>query len=233
MTRTLPARTLARLALALGGGVIFCGCFENVTTVFPPGLEPWEEVNLAAMPTPTATDPCPETIVFARAAPYIRSTAVHARACVHAPLATVWAAIRNPQTGRDPTSTHPPFVVLDEPIAEECDGLYQTQVHVDDIIDVDFRLCWRHAVIDGTDEAPLMTASRWQKVWGTSAIATLEGSLVAYPLDNEHPEITVLEYQYHLDGARDGPELIESYLTVIYGRLRDDAHGIPLLPADF
>jgi hypothetical protein len=226
-------RTNARWTLAIALAIAAVpGCFDNVATSFPPGLEPWESTNLAPEPTPTDGDLCPETITFARVAPWERSTTVHARACIHAPLSVVAASIRNPQTGRDPTSSSPPFMVLPEPIAEECDGLYETQVHVDDIVDVDFRICWRHAVVEGTDDAPLLTAARWQKVWGTSVITTLEGSLLARP----HPDdasITALEYQYHLDAAIDGPERIEAYLSSIYGRLRDDAHGIPLLPADF
>lgn len=231
MTASLVTRA-ARPGIALVlAGALLPGCFENVSTTFPPGFEPWEEVNLAPMPTPTATDPCPETITFAHAEAYMRSNAMHARACIHEPLDVVWAAIQNPQTGRDPTATAPPFMVL-EPIPDECDGAYQTQVHVDDIIDVDFRLCWRHTVAEGTETEPLLTATRWQKVWGTSALRRLEGSLVAHPLD-EDPNITVLEYQYHLDAISSDHGTIERYLTVIYGRVRDDAHGIPLLPADF
>ena len=216
------------------GLVVSClpGCFDNASTPFPPGLEPWESVNLAPPPEPTEADPCPETITFARVAPWRGATSVHARACIHAPLSVVWSSIQNPQTGRERTSTHPPFMVLPELIPDECDGLYQTQVHVDDVVDVDFRICWRHAVIEGTHEAPLLTSTRWQKVWGTSIITTLEGSLLARP-HPEDPSITELEYQYHLDALIDGPERIESYLSAIYGRLRDDAHGVPLLPADF
>ncbi len=227
MTRGLRGLSLVALTSAT-----VSGCFDTVATPFPPGLEPWEEPNAAPLPAPIEGDPCPETITLARVAPFGRSTAVHARACIHAPLDVVWDAIRNPQTGRDPSSTHPPFMVLPEPIAEECDGLYQTQVHVDDVVDVDFRLCWRHEVIEGTDDAPLLTATRWQKVWGTSIITTLEGSLIARTHPDD-PSITTLEYQYHLDALIDDPERIESYLSAIYARLRDDAHGVPLLPADF
>lgn len=215
---------MAALALA--------GCFDNVSTAFPPGLEPWEATNQASWPAPVDGDLCPETISFARVPDWERSTTVHARACIHAPLSVVWPAIQNPQTARDPTSSSPPFMVLPQPTPDECDGLYETQVHVHDLIDVDFRICWRHAVIEGTSEAPLATASRWQKVWGTAIITTLEGSLVARPHEDD-PQITTLEYQYHLDATIDNPERLESYLTSIYGRLRDDAHGIPLLPADF
>jgi len=225
------SRACVGVAVALVGAAATPGCFDNVTTEFPPGLEPFEP-NAALAPAPVGSDPCPETITFARLPDWRRATNVHARACIHAPIVVVWDAIRNPQTGRDPSSSHPPFMLLPEPIESECDGLYETQVHVDDIVDVDFRLCWRHEVIEGTDEEPLVTATRWQKVWGTSVITTLEGSLVSRPHPDD-PEITELEYQYHLDAAIDGPERIEAYLASIYARTRDDAHGIPLLPADF
>lgn len=229
MTRVGP-----RLLWGLGviTSAVVSGCFDTTATPFPSGLEPWESPNEAAWPTPVDGDPCPETITFSRRPEFGRSTNVHARACIHAPITEVWRAIRNPQTGRDPSSSSPPFIVLPEPIAEECDGLYQTQVHVDDVVDVDFRLCWRHEVIEGTDEAPLLTASRWQKVWGTTILTTLEGSLVASPHPDD-PSLTRLEYQYHLDALLDGPERIEPYLQAIYERTRDDAHGVPLLPADF
>lgn len=223
------ARTARILAVGLGVAAL-AGCFDNVSSNFPPGLEPWEP-NLAPDPAPAEGDPCPETLTFARQPDWGRATSVHARACIHAPLSVVWGVIRNPQTTRDPTSSSPPFMVLD-PIQAECQGDYETQVHVDDVIDVDFRLCWRHAVVEGTDEAPLLTTTRWQKVWGTTVLTTLEGSIVASPHPDD-PDVTLLEYQYHLDALIDDPERIEAYLTSIYGRMRDDAHGVPLLPADF
>lgn len=249
MTKPSPhERALGSLAVLALAGALFGGCFDNVSTPFedtdgavPPGTDggpfpsdvaPWEWPNIAPMPTPTATDPCPETITFMNAPSYRRSNAVHARACIHAPLSVVWVSIRNPQTGRAPSTTNPPFIYYPEPMPAECDGLYQTQVHVDNVVDVDFRLCWRHQLISGTEAEPLLTATRWQKVWGSTAIARLEGSLVAYPLA-EDPSITVLEYQYHLDAVSSDHGTIYAYLGEIYGRLRDDSHGIPLLPADF
>lgn len=226
-----PARRLgAARCAALTCVALVTGCFDNTASVFPAGLEPWEP-NAAPPPSTTAGDVCPETITFARLPDWGHATSVHARACIHAPPGAVWRAIQNPQTLRDPTSSDPPFMVL-SPIPDECDGAYETQVHVHDIIDVDFRLCFRHALIDGTDDAPLLTTTRWQKVWGTTVITSLEGSLVSRP----HPDdatITELELQYHFDALIDDPERMESYLSSVFTRLRDDAHGVPLLPADF
>jgi hypothetical protein len=52
----------------------------------------------------------------------------------------------------------------------------------------------------------------------------MEGSLVTRPLQG-HPEITVVEYQYHLDALTANHGTIESFLNVIYGRLVDRVHG--------
>jgi hypothetical protein len=216
------------------------GCFDTTATPFPPGLEPLgEPTNLAAAwPAPVDGDPCPETMhVLARAPEVGRS---RERRCTREAVSTRrsprWSGARseNPQTGpRSQLDRHPPFIVLPEPSPDECDGRYLTQLHVDDVVDVDFRLCWRHEVVGGTDDAPLLTASRWQKVWGTTILTSLEGSLARAARTPTIPASRVLEYQYHLDALLDDPERIEAYLLAIYARLRDDAHGIPLLPADF
>ncbi|MFO0712092.1 MAG: hypothetical protein U0353_19740 [Sandaracinus sp.] len=227
-SKTVSSTTL----LVVAASAAVSGCFDTAATPFPPGLEPLDATNVASFPPAVDGDPCPEALVLARAGEVGRATVVHARGCVHAPLDVVWRAIQNPQTGRDPSSTDPPFMVIAAPSPDECDGDYETQLHVDDVVDVDFRLCWRHEVIEGTDEAPLLTATRWQKVWGTTIITSLEGSLLARPHPDD-PSITRIEYEYHFDAIIDDPERMEAYLTAIFGRLRDDAHGVMLLPADY
>lgn len=210
------------------------GCYDNVSTPFPPGSEPWEE-NQAPMPEPTAEDPCPEGELSFFRTIYIRANAVHARACIHQPTDVVWRALRDPQTSRDPTTTHGFRVVAYDVSADEDPApqySYRTAIHVDDIIDLDFEQTWRHYLAEGTEEWPELTATRWQKTFGSSALILMEGSIVAQPLE-EHPEITLLEYQYHLDAvARDDHGTIEAFLRVIYGRLRQRAHGEPLEPSD-
>jgi hypothetical protein len=211
------------------------GCYGNEATAFPQGLEPWEQ-NVAPMPTPTADDPCSETIVFSEDRRFMgtrpdgrsyEANSLHARACIHRPMRVVWDAIRDPQVGKDHTAVNT-FAVIDPPMPEECVGDFQTQINAGTApFTVDFRLCWRQQVVEGFDDAPMLTATRWQKVWGSSAIPVLEGSLVSRPLE-DHPEITVVEYQYHLNALTSSHQTIRDYLTVIYGRLRDRAHDRPL-----
>jgi hypothetical protein len=237
------SRALVAITLALAFGAGFGGCYDNVGTPLDdagfvgdagpilPGLEPWEAVNVAERPAPVAGDACPEAIRFARVADYMRADAVHARACIHAPMVDVWRAIQNPQTAATPATLDGWSPLPAPEHFPQCDGAaYETHLFVDDIVDVDFYLCWRHQLVLGTEAEPLLTATRWQKVFGTSAITRLEGSILAHPLEAD-PTITELEYQYHLNAAASDYETIETYLSTIYQRMRDDAHGIPIDPA--
>lgn len=212
----------ASVALAL-----LPGCQENVLTPFPPGFEPWE-AHLAPLPAAEGDDPCPERLELMRTTPWEGAINFHATGCIHQPLETVWASAQLGTWSRDPTTTNG-FMEIRPPDPAECDGDYQTYVFVDDVIDVEFRNCWRHAVVLGNDEEPEVTATRWQKVWGSSFLSRLEGSLVLRRLEG-HPDITVAEFQYHLDAVSASGDTLRNFLGVIYGRLRDHANGVPLDP---
>jgi len=211
----------------LGALVLLPACQENVVTEFPDGFEPWEE-HAAPLPDAVGADACPETLVFVRNPRYEGAWNVHGTACIHQPIATVFASVQEATTSRDPTTTTT-FEALPV-MPEECDGDYQTSVHVDDIVDVDFRTCWRHAVVTEDELGGLsVTATRWQKVWGSSFISVMEGSIVLTPLESD-PNITVVRYQYHLEALSSSNATVESFLTVIYERLRDHANGVALTP---
>lgn len=220
-------KNAAPIAFALLALAALPGCQENVVTEFPPGFEPWE-THIAPLPTAVGSDACPETLVVARAERYDGAWNIHATACIHQPIATVWASVQTATTSRDPTTTTT-FMAIEPPMPDECDGDYQTEVFVDDVVDVTFRTCWRHTVVTGTDAAPELTATRWQKVFGSTFIPVMEGSLVLEPFDGD-PNITVVRYQYHLDAVSSSNATVENFLGVIYGRLRDHANGVPLDP---
>lgn len=238
-------RTSLALVVALGLAAL-PGCYDNVgthfddtgTTVLPDGgaavnLAPWEMPNVASVPAPTATDVCPEMLNEVEVHTWMGGHVadVHAAGCIHASPAMVWQAIQDPETAHDPGSTNS-FAVVMPPMPTECDGPYQTQLNAGPAgFTIDFRLCWRHALVDGTDAAPMLTQSRWQKVWGSAAIRTLEGSLVSMPHPSDPANVTQVFYQYHLDSASLGPsnyETINDYLNVIYARLVQRSHGMTL-----
>lgn len=237
----MTSRTLLRAGILLASSVslvALSGCFDNVQTEFPDGLGPWSE-NDAPMPTPEGDDACPEEIAFGARDTYrgtneaggtYKANSMRARACIHQPAAVVWEALQDPLVGRD-RATVESFAVIEPPNPEECDGLYQSAITAGSSIapgfTVDFRLCWRMEVVEGTDDAPRLVAARWQKVWGSTALKVMEGSILAYPFPGD-PSVTVVEYEYHLNSALDdGADFttIQNYVTAIYGRLTDRAHG--------
>ncbi len=238
-------RARSILGLALACGALAPGCYDNVgtrfddtgTTILPDGgaavnLAPWEMPNVASLPAATATDPCPEMLHEVEVHTWMggRVAAVHAAGCIHATPAAVWEAIQDPETAHDPSSTNS-FAVIRPAMTSECDGPYQTQLNAGPAgFTIDFRLCWRHAIIEGSETDPMLTHTRWQKVWGSNAIRTLEGSLVSQPHPGS-PDITEVYYQYHLDSASLGPsnyETINTYLNMIYARLVTRSHGTML-----
>jgi len=222
------------------------GCYDNVptsftdtgTTMLPDGglaanLAPWESPSLAMVPAATATDPCPEMIVLVDAPTWMgHSASVHAAGCIHAAPAMVWQAIQDPETAHDPTSTNSFSVIRPVNPSECANGNYQTQINAGPSgFTIDFRLCWRHGLISGTDMAPTLTETRWQKVWGSTAIRNLEGSLVSNPHPGSETTITEVYYQYHLDAASLGPsntQTIHDYLNQIFSRLVMRSHGTML-----
>jgi hypothetical protein len=237
-------RITITLVVALAG---LPGCYDNVGTraddivsVLPDGgttasLAPWEIPNQAMVPAATATDPCPEGTlnqvdITTWGGGHIAD--VHAAGCIHASPAMVWVAIQDPETAHDPGSTNSFAVLRPPPNPAECAGPYETMINAGPSgFTVDFRLCWRHGVAMGTDAMPTLTQSRWQKVWGSAAIRTLEGSLVSQPHPGSETTITEVYYQYHLDSASLGPtnfQTIHDYLNVIFMRLTTRAHGTTL-----
>ena len=159
-----------------------------------------------------------------------RVLSVHARAYVQAPIATVFAAVRDPQVGRDPVDSQG-FRVEAYDTEPTYAWSYRTFVHVQNVITLDWNVAWRHGVVSGTAAAPTLTATRWQKIAGTTAIPTLEGSLVLQPVAG-HPEVTEVQYQYHLDAPLSSYNSLEIYLDAVYARLLARSHARALDPND-
>lgn len=215
------------LPIALAGcAALLSGCFDNVETTFPAGLEPWESPNVALAPEGTPDEPYPEEIVFVRRR-WNRAPAVHARAYVQADVATTFAAVRNPLAGAD----RRPAVTFtwEDDVDPDYDWSHRSHLVIPDIVTVEFQLTWRSGVVEGTAEDPTITATRWQKTWGTSAIAVLEGSIVCRRVTDD---VTMLEIQYHLEAFGSGHETIENYLRGYFDSIVALAHDRPLPPQE-
>lgn len=193
------------LALSL----LVSGCFENIATEFPEGLEPWEEPNEAA---PPAGDGYPEELSFFRKRWTGGVNSIHARAYVHADVQTTFDAVRHPYAGADRRDGVGFTWEYDsEP---EYEYSHRSHLMIPGVVPVEFWLNWRSGVVERDEtDAPTITATRWQKTEGTSAIPVLEGSIVIVEIE---PDVSELQIQYHLDALTSGYETIEDYLTGYY-----------------
>lgn len=181
---------------------IGAGCFGNETTVFPEGFEPLDGENLAPPLALRADGSCEEGLTTNNSR-LGRTYVTHGRGCIRRPLEAVYASLQVPEASWEPDAVNT-FMVIRPAMQAECTGPYQTATNAGSPFSVDFRTCWRFSVVDGPGD-PVMAdvvAARWAKVWGTSAITSLEGSVVARrdPMD---PDVTRVDVQYHLNAPSD------------------------------
>ncbi|MGE0787424.1 MAG: hypothetical protein AB7S26_17255 [Sandaracinaceae bacterium] len=216
---------------------LLTGCFEDISTPFPDAgadggagdggpcpaqLAAWEE-NTAEYPAADGTDEFPETINYVETRWLRGARGMHARAYVHADITTTFEAVRNPMAGADRREST--TFTFEEDVEPSVRWSHQSHLSVPDIVTVDFDLRWLSDVCQGTVEAPVLTSTRWQKVFGSSAISLLEGNIQCVPIT---ADVTGLEIQYHLDSLGADDNTIRNYLQGYYDSIVALAHGDPL-----
>lgn len=226
MPRVLTSSLLFALVLS--------GCFGAAETPFPPGLEPLEATHLAPAPEPRDGDAYPEEIVLVRAQSELvaRTPAVHARGFVRAPIADVWAALRDPDVGAD-RRTFASWTVS-QGVEEEYDFSYVIHSVIQNVITVEYDVTWRHGVVEGTVEAPTLVAARFQKTAGSTVITDLRASIVLYAREDEATgeavtEVEIIEY---LQAIASGHANIEAFLQDMFAELVILSHGGGLPPIE-
>jgi hypothetical protein len=190
-------------------------CQENVTTVFPDGLEPLED-NEA--PVPQAGSGVEELLTVRDDGGDVKI--VHGRGLILAPPGVVWAASKDPErlAAVCETDRHEATIGV-EPQYE-----FGWKIHyeVDEIITVAWDELWRFGTITGTPEAPELAMIRYQKVFGSDFITLLEGSIVIKAADGGH---TLVEFIEHLSAFRGSFDQIEGSMSYRYRTLVEVAHG--------
>lgn len=206
--------------------VALSGCWGNETSIFPPGLEPAAEVNEASFPVGDASDPFPErlevVLTYAEDARG-RPPSVHARGYVHAPLAMVWEALRNPDVSADRRSFA--SYTVEHDVEPEYDVSYRIDAVITNIITFGYSTTFRHGVLEGTMEEPLAIAESWQKTEGSTIISELRGSVIARAVD---PELTSLEMIQYSRTAMSNHADNEAYLRQVFTAVLALSHGEPL-----
>lgn len=192
------------------------GCQDNITTEFPEGLEPIED-NKASAPADGA-----EALVMVQGGDDLKW--VHGRAYIFAPPAAVWAATKDPEhlVATCATNSHTATVGV------EAEYEYGFMVHysVDNIVTVEWDELWRYGTITGTPDAPELAIIRYQKVFGSEYISTLEGSIIVHATDD--PARTEVEYIERLDALGGDHGNIRGSMEQRFANMRALAHGEPL-----
>jgi len=167
------------------------GCFVNESTEFPAGLEPLEDNT--APEQAGAIEPRIDFVDGDNG----NWAWVHGRGYLRARPGDVWETLKDPELMAAVCSTHSHAVEADgEPDYEHS---FQLGYFVDDVLNIEWDELWRYGTIEGMTAAPSLAMIRYQKIWGSELIYTLEGSIQLHA--TEDPEITELQLIEHLAAA--------------------------------
>jgi len=187
-------------------------------TPFPPGLAPLED-NQAPWPSEGS-----ETIelAFGEVDGGESYTWGHARGYVRRPLSAVYATLVKPRVSANRRSLTEYTV---EQNVEDYPHSYALHNRVEDAINLEFTVIWRHGSLDGDEEAPEEVGSRWQKTEGSEVIAVNRGSVYSWAFDDR---TTALEFVIHQDSWGDDREILRESLEDYYADILASSHGRPL-----
>lgn len=200
--------------------LLLTACFGSGETPFDDGVEPLESM-VVDPPADLAED---FVLHLEEGEDY---TWGHLRGYIHGPLPQVWQSFQDDDV-----------VVNRRRVAEwearrdvetGFDFSMALDVLVEDIIDVEYTVTWRHGAI-GEVEDPDKVSMRWQKTEGSTLIDLLEGSVLLLP--TEDPDITEVQMIEHLKAPLTSPEEIEELLGDVWADARDRTHGRPLQTFD-
>lgn len=190
-------------------------CVPPPPVVPPEWAAPLEEENLAPVPTSDDGEAHPEAIetVHGDTGTYLWA---HGRGFLHAPLAEVAEALRDPDVcvdRREVTSwTVEHDVDPDAPVSFRVDHV------VENVVTVRFTTLWRQGSV-GDDPT---VYGRALKTEGTEFIATLEDSVVLRPVSGD---VTAVELMRHREAVMGGPAETAQYLTDLFESLRARVRG--------
>ena len=187
-------------------------------TSFPPGLAPLED-NKAPWPAEGA-----ESIrtAFGQKDGDEEYTWGHARGYVRRPLSAVHQALIKPRVSANRRSLTEFTVEHD---VEDYPHSYALHNRVEDAINLEFNVVWRHGALSGTEEEPEEFGSRWQKTDGSEVIEFLQGSVYSWELDDE---TTALEIVMHQRSWGDDREILEESLSDYFADVVAASKGQPL-----
>lgn len=195
--------------------VVVAACQDNVSTPFPPGLEPFEDNPIAAQPNGPFTE---GLRIQSSDTDYIR---VYARGFVAAPVDQMWAAAKAPGPNLSTCSTDQQAVTEnDEPQYEYSFVIHYT---VNDILTVEWDDQWRFGRI-----TPELGMIKHQKIQGSDFITLSEGTIQV--LATSDPDVSELSFVEHLDAVQATAGDVVQGVQHNYDALVAAVHGQPIPP---
>lgn len=204
-----------RTVLAIAVGAALCGCQDDIVTEFPDGLEPLEDNRVPAI---TGANPVEQLTVMRGEDGY---KWVHARGVLLAPPSVIWPLTKDAERLASVCNTDRHSIqVGTEPQYE-----YGFAIHyeVDEVVTVAWDEVWRYGTITGTPVDPARAMIRYQKVFGSDFITTLEGSIQI--LARTDPGQTEIELIEHLDAFGGSADQMEGSMRYRFGLFASAAHG--------
>lgn len=193
------------------------GCQHDVSSEFPPGLEPLEPNQVPQTERATRAE------ALATRAGHDGYHWAHGRGYVFAPPGEVWAATKVPATMYARCNTDERTATLDAEPGYEFSFTVRYAVY--QVITVAWDDHWRYGTIEGVPAAPARAMIRHQKVEGSSFLSLSEGAIQV--LATEDPGVTEVQFVEHLDAVSgDAADLVRG-MQDNFGRLVAAVHGAP------
>lgn len=205
---------MKRLVLA----VALVGCQDNISTPFPPGLEPFAD--------DAENQTLDDTVVEALA---VKSTddpmiMVYGRGFLFASPAEAYVVTHDPEVMLAACSTTSHSV---EPANEPAYDLsFLVSYFVNDILNVEWDDQWRGDVVTGTLEAPELVMIKHQKIEGSDFISLSEGTVQLLATDD--PAITEVRFVEHLDALMASEGDVIAGMQSNFDRMLAVVHGNPI-----
>jgi hypothetical protein len=214
--------------LPLVAGGLLTGCFSDIETVFPAGVEPlvpppgldeavrFPEGTGGAFPEAVVVETIDGEAAFGLARGYVL-----------APMRDVMAALTEPEVATDRCAYSSFATRFDtEP---DYDISFAVDAVVRDLITIEYTVSYRVAVARGSMSSPEVVALRWQKTSGSSAISELDGSILAEEIA---PGVTRIELQQRVDAFQNRPENTARYLRRLHRDIVAHTDGAALGECD-
>jgi hypothetical protein len=204
-----------RVALISLVGTLALGCQDDIRTQFPDGLEPLEDNRV---PAPAGGAPL-ERLVTMRGTDGFKW--VHGRGTLLAPPGVIWRLVKDADLLASICDTDRHTITLG--VEPQYEFGFKIHYEVDELVTVAWDELWRFGTITGTPTEPALTMVRYQKVFGSDFITTLEGSVQL--LATADPGQTEIQMVEHLDAFGGSADQMEAAMRRRFASLAAGAHG--------